>query len=69
VERALQALETAALQTTGAFDEQAMANLLHIIAKTRYGPRDQFLVPQPEGRAEAVARTFNAQEVANTLWS
>ena len=69
VERALQVLEAAALRMIGAFDAQNMANILHIIAKTRYSPRDQSLVPQLEGRAEAVMGTFNAQEVANTLWA
>ncbi len=68
MERALQALEAAALRTIGAFDEQAVANILHIIAKTRCSPRDQSLVPQLEGRAEALVGTFNTQEMANTLW-
>jgi len=69
VERALQVLEAAALRTIGAFDAQSVANILHIIAKTRYSPRDQSLVPQLEGRTETLAGTFNAQEVANTLWA
>ena len=69
VERALQALEAAALRTIDAFEAQPVANILHIIAKTRYSPRDQSLVPQLEGRAEALAGTFNAQNVANTLWA
>jgi len=69
VERALQALEAAALRRIDAFEAQAVANILHIIAKTRYRPRDQSLVPQLEGRAEAVAGTFKAQAVANTLWA
>jgi hypothetical protein len=51
VERTLQALEAMALRMIDAFEAQAVANLLHIIAKTRYSPRDQSLVPQLEGRA------------------
>ena len=39
------------------------------MAKTRYSPWDPDLVPKLEGRAEALADTFKAQEVANTLWS
>ena len=69
MERALQALEAAALRRIDAFEAQSVANILHIIAKTRYRPRDQSLFPQLEGRAEAVAGTFKAQEVANTLWA
>ena len=62
-------LEAAALRTIDAFEAQQVANILHIIAKTRYSPRDQSLVPQLEGRAEALAGTFNVQNVANTLWA
>ena len=69
VERALQALEAAALRMIGVFEAQQVANILHIIAKTRYSPRDQSLVPQLAVRAEALAGTFNAQDVANTLWA
>ena len=43
-ERALQALEAAALRTIDTFEAQPVANILHIIAKTRYSPRDQSLV-------------------------
>jgi len=50
VERALQTLEAAALRMIGVFEAQQVANILHIIAKTRYNPRDQSLVPQLEGR-------------------
>ena len=69
VERALQALEAAALRTIDTFREQELANTLYIMAKSRYRPWDQTLVPELEGRAEAVAGTFKAQEVANTLWA
>ena len=62
-------LEAAALRTIDAFEAQQVANILHIIAKTRYSPRDQSLVPQLDGRAEALAGTFKAQDVANTLWA
>ena len=39
------------------------------MAKARYRPWDRTLVPELEGRAEALAGTFNAQEVANMLWA
>jgi len=39
------------------------------MAKSRYRPWDRTLVPELEGRAEALAGTFNAQDVANTLWA
>ena len=69
VERALQALEAAALQTIDAFGAREVANTLHIMAKCRYRAWDRTLVPELEGRAEAVARTFNAQGVSITLWA
>ena len=68
VERALQALETAALRRMDAFEAQQVANTLHIMAKTSYRPWDQTLVPKLEGRAEALAGTLNAQGVTNTMW-
>ena len=48
---------------------QEVANTLHIMAKTRYRPWDRTLVPELQGRAEALAGTFKAQEVANTPWA
>jgi hypothetical protein len=39
-----------------AFEAQAVANILHIIAKTRYIPCDQSLVPKLEGRATRCGR-------------
>ncbi len=39
------------------------------MAKCRYRPWDRTLVPELEGRAEALAGSFKAQEVANTLWA
>ena len=39
------------------------------MAKTQYTPSDQSLVPKLEERAEALAGTFTAQGVANTLWA
>jgi hypothetical protein len=69
VERALQALEAAALRTIETFNAQNVANTLHIMAKTCYRPWDRTLVPELEGRAEALAGTFNTQNVANTLWA
>ena len=65
VERALQALEGAALQTNDEFGAREIINTLHIMAKTSY----LAVVPKLEGRAEALAGTFNEQEVANTLWA
>jgi len=69
VQHALQTLEAAARRTIDSFQAQEVANILHIIAKTRYSPMDQSLVPQLEGRAEAVCWTFKSQDVANTLWA
>ncbi len=66
MERALQALEAAALRKMDAFEAPNVCTILHIIAKTRYRPWDQTLVPKLEGRAEALAGTFSAQGVANT---
>ena len=69
VERALSALEAAALRSMDAFQGREVANILHIMAKTRYRPWDAALVLRLEGRAEALAGTFKAQQVANTLWA
>ena len=69
VERALLALEEATLRTINVFGAQGLANTLHTMAKTHYRPRDPSLVPALEVRAEALAGTFNAQDVANTLWA
>jgi hypothetical protein len=41
VERALQALEAAALRTIDAFRAQEVSNTLHIMAKSRYRPWDR----------------------------
>jgi len=38
------------------------------MAKARRRPGDRSLLPVLQGRAEALADTFNAQRVANTLW-
>ena len=69
VERALQAIESAALRTMDAFKGREVANILHIMAQTHHRPWDPALVPKLEGRAEALAGTFNVQNVANTLWA
>ena len=69
VQRASQALEAAALRRMDAFKAKGVANTLHIMAKTRYRPWDRTLVPELAGRAEALAGTFNAQDVTNTLWA
>ena len=69
VERALQALEAAALRTIDAFGAQHVSNTLHIMAESRYRPWDRTLVPEREARAEALAGTLKAQNVANTLWA
>ena len=66
-ERASQALEAAALRRMHTFEAQAVANILHIMAKTRYRPWDPALVQKLEERAEAVAGTFTPQELANTM--
>jgi hypothetical protein len=52
-----------------AFEAQNVCNILHIMAKTRYQPWNQTLVPKLEWRATALAGTFSAQGVANTLWA
>ena len=54
------------IETVGA---QTVANTLHIMAKTCYCPWDLSLVPKLERRAEALAGTFKAQCVVNTLWA
>ena len=59
----------AALRTIDAFRAQEVSNTLHIMAKSRYRPWDRTLIPELEGRAEALAGTFKAQEVATTLWA
>jgi hypothetical protein len=46
-----------------------VVNTLHILAKTHHCPWNPSLVLELEGRAEALAGTFNAQDVANTLWA
>ena len=69
VEPALRTLEQAAVRTIEDFGSQAVANTLHAMAKARYRPVDPGVWPALEGRAEAVAPTMNAQDVANTLWA
>jgi hypothetical protein len=69
VERALQALDEVVLRTINVFGAQQLSNILHIMAKTRYSPWDQSLVSKLEERVEALAGTFKAQNVANTLWA
>jgi hypothetical protein len=44
-----------------AFEAQAVANTMHIMAKTHYSPWDPSLVPALEVRAEALEDTFNTQ--------
>ena len=39
------------------------------MAKSRYHPWNQNLVSKLDRRAETRAGTFNAQNVANTLWA
>jgi len=68
-ERATQVLEAAAMRHMHTCDAQHVANLLHIMAKTRYRPWDPTLFPKLEGRAEALAGTFNSQNVTNMLWA
>ncbi len=51
------------------FEALNVTSSLYIMAKTRYRPWNPTLVPKLEGRAEALAGTFNAQNVANTLWA
>ncbi len=69
VDRALQALEAAALRRMPEMEARNVADMLHIIAKSRYSPWDPALVPKLEGQAVAVVGTFSAQGVTNTLWA
>ena len=55
------------VRTIENFGAQGISNTLHIMAKTCYRPWDRPLIPELEGRAEALAGTFNTQNVANTL--
>jgi hypothetical protein len=71
VDQGLRALEESALHNIGDFGPQALANTLHAMAmaKAHYTPTNILVLEALEGRAEAVAGTFNAQGVANTLWA
>ena len=68
VEPALRTLEQAAVRTIEDFQSQGVANTLHAMAKARYRPADPGVLAALEGRAEAVAPTMKAQDVASTLW-
>jgi hypothetical protein len=69
VERALQTLEQAALRTINVFGAREIANTMHAMAKAHYTPAAPLVLEALENQAEAeaVAGTFKAQEVANTL--
>jgi hypothetical protein len=71
VDRALRALEESTLHNIGDFDQQTLASTLHAMAKAKahYTPTNPLVLEALEGRAEAVAGTFNSQAVANTLWA
>ena len=69
VERALQALEESALQNMDAFEPRQLASTLHAMAKFRYRPFNPRFLEALEQQTFAVAGTFNALNVANTLWA
>ena len=69
VQRALRSLEESALHNIEDFESQTLANTLHAMAKARYTPTNPLVIGALERRAEALAGTFNAQGVANTLWA
>jgi hypothetical protein len=68
-DQALWQLEASALLTMDDFQPQEISSTLHALAKARYAPSDPLLLDALERQAEAVAGTFNAQQVANTLWA
>jgi hypothetical protein len=49
--------------------EARVAESNHVNGDGCYCPWDRTLVPELEKRVEAVTGTFNAQDVANTLWA
>ena len=69
VDQALRALEESALRNIGDFGPQPLANTLHAMAKARYTPTNPLVLEALDRQVEALAGTFNAQDVANTLWS
>jgi hypothetical protein len=71
VDQALRALEESTLHNIGDFNPQTLANTLHANAKAKahYTPTNPLVLEALERRAEAVAGTFEAQNVANTLWA
>ena len=69
VEQALRSLELSALQNIEDFGSREIANTLHAMAKSRYRLSDRSVLAALERQAEAVAGSFNAQDVANTLWA
>jgi hypothetical protein len=71
VDQGLRALEESALHNIKDFGPQALANTLHAMAKAKahYTPTNPLVLEALEGRAEAVAGTFEAQGVANALWA
>ena len=69
VDHALRVLEESAVQNLAGFKAKEVVNILHAMAKTRYNTENSKLITLLYDRAEAVAGTFNAQAVANTLWA
>ena len=69
VEQALQALEEAVLRTINVFGTQELANIMHAMAKAHYTPTNPLVLGPLEPQTEALADTFNTQDVANTIWA
>jgi len=69
VEQALQALEEAVLRTINVFGTQELANIMHAMAKAHYTPTNPLVLGPLEQHTEALADTFNTQDVANTIWA
>ena len=66
---ALHKLEKCAMSTMADSNSQGVANILHIVAKTRHRPSNHEFLATLDARVEEVARECNSQGVANTLWA
>jgi len=67
VQRALQALEAAALRTISIFGAK-LTNTMHAMAKAHYTPPTHLFL-RPSSCRRARSRRRNEQNVANTLWA
>ena len=69
MEPTLRSLELSALQNIEDGGSQQIANTLHATAKSRCRLSDRSDLAALERQAEAVTGSFNAQELANTMWA